>query len=51
MLKICILLHSYKIIAPKPLRLFSGPLDFENHSHLMLMETRVIIHSNPVSNN
>ena len=42
---------SYKITAPKLLRLFSGQFDFENHSHLKLMETRVIIHSNPVSNN
>lgn len=46
MLKRNILLQDH---APKPLRLFSG--HFEYDSHLKLTETRVIINTNPISNN
>lgn len=42
---------SYKIISPKSLSLFSGKFDLENNSNLKLMEIRVIINSNPLSNN
>ena len=41
----------YKITIPNPQRHFSEQSDFENNSNLKLMETRVIIHSTPVSNN
>lgn len=37
---------SYKIIAPKPLRLSFAQFDFENNFNLKLIKSQVIINSN-----